>query len=139
MPMPMEYWNASKEFEAFLGEVRDKGLLQTHHQAYHTTRAVLHVFRSHLSVKDALVFANVLPPVIRAIFVEDWDAEAPTSDFPDRRALVAEVRQIRRDHNLAPDSAISDVAHVLREHVETRIFDAVLSKLPERAREFWAG
>ena len=71
MPMPMEYWSASKDFDTLLTDVRDSCMLQTHHQAYQTLRAVLHVFRSHLTTADALHFANVLPPVARAIYVED--------------------------------------------------------------------
>ena len=54
MTVPMEYWSASKDFERALADVRDTCMLQTHNQAYHTLRAVLHVFRSHLSVADAV-------------------------------------------------------------------------------------
>ncbi len=140
MPMPAEYWNASKEFEAFMQDVRDTCMLQTHHQAYHTLRAVLHVFRSHLSVNQALAFAGVLPPVVRAIFVEGWqpDVNASPSGFPDRSVLQTEVKSIRRDHNLAPDSAIADVAAALRRSsIDKHDLDNVLNRLPDGAVEFW--
>lgn len=113
MPMPQVYFDASRDFDAFIRDVRDTCLLQTHHQAYHTLRAVLHVFRDHLAIEDALRFAGVLPPVVRAIFVEDWMPSPPRS-FPDRAMLQAKVKAVRRDHNLAPDTAIADVAAALQ-------------------------
>jgi len=137
MPMPMEYWNASRDFEAFLTDVRDRCMLQTHHQAYHTLRAVLHVFRAHLSTQDALSFAAVLPPVTRAIFVENWTVRDDPRPFADRSALQNEVKSIRPDHNLAPESAIGDVAHALRSHVDNRALDGVLRSLPPGAADYW--
>lgn len=140
MPMPAEYWNASKDFESFMQDVRDTCMLQTHHQAYHTARAVLHVFRSHLSVNQALAFADVLPPVTRAIFVEGWrpDGSNGTRGFPDRGELHREVKSVRRDHNLAPDTAIADVAAALRRSsVDKRALDNILKGFPEGAVEFW--
>lgn len=139
MPVPAEYWNASKDFEAFLQDVRDTCMLQTHHQAYHTLRAVLHVFRSHLSVSQALAFADVLPPVTRAIFVEGWQCAGHPSDFPSRTKLQQEVKSIRRDHNLAPDSAIADVAAALRRSsIDKRDLDNILKTLPAGAVEYWS-
>lgn len=137
--MPMEYWNASKDFDKMLGELRQTCMLQTRHQAYHTLRAVLHVFRSHLSVPDAVRFAGILPPVARAIFVEDWDASGPVSPFPDHRMLTAEVKSVRPDHNLAPDSAIGEVTGVLRRFVDGERLERELSRLGSDAARFWSG
>ncbi|MEM8877184.1 MAG: DUF2267 domain-containing protein [Pseudomonadota bacterium] len=137
MPMPMEYWTASKDFEAFLDDVRASCMLTSHHQAYHTLRAVLHVFRAHLDVQDALSFAAILPPVVRAIFVEDWSTSSPLP-FPDRETLVSEVKAIRRDHNLAPDTAIEDVAGALRRSMDCAVLDRALSGLPDGAAAYWA-
>ena len=138
MPMPQVYFDASRDFDAFIRDVRDTCLLQTHHQAYHTLRAVLQVFRNHLAIEDALRFAGVLPPVVRAIFVEDW-MPSPPRPFPDRAMLQAKVKAVRRDHNLAPDTAIADVAAALRRsRIDVRALDRVLAGLPEGARNFWA-
>lgn len=139
MPMPQTYFLASREFDAFLVDVRDTCLLQTHHQAYHTLRAVLLTFRAHLTTQQALTFANVLPAVTRAIFVEDWTVCDTPPPFPDRAALIAEVKSVRKDHNLAPDSAIEDVAAALRRSsIDERELDRVLAGLPEGAVDFWA-
>ncbi len=137
MPMPMEYVNASKDFDGFLADVRDSCMLQTTHQAYQTLRAVLLVFRSHLSVRDALNFANVLPPVIRAIFVEDWVPDTTPAPFPCREQLQREVLAVRAEHNLSPETAIRDVAGALRRSMNRRDLDRVLATLPVGAQEFW--
>ena len=139
MPMPMEYWSASKDFDTLLTDVRDSCMLQTHHQAYQTLRAVLHVFRFHLTPADALHFANVLPPVVRAIYVEDWEpASAPPPPFPSETQLAAEVLAIRRDHNLSPPSAVSDVTACLKRAIDPQRLSLALADLPAGAKRFWA-
>ena len=138
MPMPMEYWTASKDFEAFLDDVRASCMLTSHHQAYHTLRAVLHVFRAHLDLPDALRFAAILPPVVRAIFIEDWPTSSPVRPFPDRDTLTSEVKAIRCDHNLAPGTAIEDVAGALRRSMDNAVLDRVLSGLPDGAAAYWS-
>jgi len=138
MPMPQTYFLASQDFDAFLVDVRDTCMLQTRHQAYHTLRAVLHTFRVHLTTQQALTFANVLPAVTRAIFVEDWTVSGSPPPFPGRATLIAEVKSVRRDHNMAPDSAIEDVATALRRSsIDERELDRVLAGLPEGAVDFW--
>ncbi|UES44075.1 DUF2267 domain-containing protein [Roseibium aggregatum] len=139
MPMPQTYFRASVEFDAFIHDVRDTCMLQTHHQAYHTLRAVLHTFRDHLTTEQALAFANILPAVTRAIFVEDWHPSGllPPA-FPDRETLIREVKSVRRHHNLAPDSAIEDIAAALRRSsIDERELYRVLTGFPEGAAAFW--
>ena len=137
MTMPMEYVEASKDFEAFMVDFMEISGLPTHHRGYHSIRAVLHVFRSHLEMADALKFAGILPPVLRAIFVEDWEPEGNPLPFPDRKQLYAEVKHVRCDHNLAPESVISDAAKALRRNVDSQNFDRILADFPVAAQEFW--
>jgi uncharacterized protein (DUF2267 family) len=139
MPVPSEYQRASIDFERFLVEARDNAGLATTNQSYTMAQAVLLVFRRRLSVQQAIDFAQVLPPVLRAIFVSDWDTAAPRADFADRATLVREVQSVRPQHNFAPDSAIDDVATALRRQVHPADFERVLSTLPEAARRFWSG
>ena len=87
---------------------------------------------------DALAFADCLPPVTRAVFVEDWSPVDDPPPFPDRETLQKEVKAIRPDHNLAPASAISDVAAALRRAVDNRKLDRVLTTLPAGAAAYWA-
>jgi uncharacterized protein (DUF2267 family) len=137
MPIPMEYQHASEEFERFLQDARELSGLATRNQVYTMTEGVLQTFRRRLTVDDALRFANVLPPVLRAIFVAEWDLREPRLPFADRQAMTAEAQSLRRDHNFSPDSAITDVAAALRKNVDETAFDHVLSTLPVGAKDFW--
>lgn len=138
MPMPPEYFQASKDFDAFLAEARDVLGLATRHQTYTVVQAVLLVFRRRLTVADGLAFASVLPPVLRAIFVAEWDVGESRPDFGDRANLTNEVKAFRQNHNFAPDTAIEDVAGVLRRHVDEPAFDMVLEQCSMEAAAYWS-
>lgn len=138
MTVPAEYAHADRDFERFMTALLDLTTLETRHRAYAVTRAVLHVFRAHLTVHDALVFADALPAVLRAIFVETWRPIAEPAPFPDRAALTREVRANRRDHNLADENSIRMVARALRASMDQAALDRALSPLPEAARDYWA-
>lgn len=133
----MELQHASEDFERYLIDARDASGLTTGNQTYTMTEGVFRVFRQRLTLKDALRFADVLPPVLRAIFVSDWDTEEPQLAFGDRGAMTREAQALRKDHNFAPDSCIGDVARALRKNVDEKAFDAVLAFLPEGAADFW--
>ena len=137
MPMPQEYFAASRDFDAFMNDAKAALGLQSHHQTYTAVQGVMAVFRRRPSVSDALRFANMLPQVLRAIFVSDWDPAEPQRAFGPRDAMEAEVRDLRRHHNFAPDAAIATVAGALRRHVDTARFERILSTLPEEARAYW--
>jgi len=137
MTVPQEYVNASRDFDRFMDDFLEISMLGTHHRAYAVLRAVLHVFRDHLTVADALTFADILPAVLRAIFVEDWHPAAAPPPFPDRHVLIGEVKADRRDHNLASELSIGEVATALRRNVDNTNLDRVLAKLPAGAADYW--
>jgi uncharacterized protein (DUF2267 family) len=137
MTMPMEYRQASKDFDRFMLDARDTAGLQTTNQAYTMVQAVLQTFRRRLDLEDAILFADVLPPVLRAVFVAEWDLEEPRSPFSGRIAMTREVQELRPDHNVSPDSAIADVAAALRRNVDEEKLDRVLARLPAGAADFW--
>jgi uncharacterized protein (DUF2267 family) len=137
MPVPMEYKRASEQFEKFLVDARDNAMLQTTHQAYTMVQGVLQVFRRRLDAKEALLFADVLPPLLRALFVADWNLDEPRRPFGDRAAMTKEVQDLRPDHNVSPDSAIRDVARALRQAIDAAALDRVLARLPDGAAAFW--
>ena len=97
----------------------------------------MQVFRHHLTIKNAILFANILPVGLRALFVSDWDTDEAIRTFGDRALMTKEVRALRAEHNFAPDTAIHNVALALRRHVDETTFDQMLASLPEGAREFW--
>ena len=138
MPLPMEYQHASDDFERFLADARERADLVSRNQTWTMVDAVLRVFRRRLTVSEGLRFAEVLPPVLRAMFVTDWDVDAEPVPFADRAAMTEEVQAVRGNHNFAPDTAIACVAGALRAAVDPQAFERVLETLPAGARDFWA-
>jgi uncharacterized protein (DUF2267 family) len=138
MTIPMEFQHASENFEAFLRDARQISGLATRNQIYTMVQAVLLTFRRRLSIVEAIRFANVLPPVLRALFVTDWDPEELQRDFTDRADLTSEIKALRRDHNFSPETAIRDVTTALRRHVDATALDDVLEHMPQGAAQFWA-
>lgn len=137
MPMPFAYESASEDFERFLAAAIESSGLTTRNQAYTMVQGVLQVFRRRLSVRDAARFANVLPPVVRAIFVADWDTDEPIRPFESLEAMTREAQSLRRDHNFAPDTAIRDVAVALRVVADVAALERVIATLPPAAADFW--
>lgn len=138
MTIPMEFQHASEIFESFLRDARDISGLTTRNQTYTMVHAVLVTFRRRLSVIEVIRFANVLPPILRALFVTDWDPVEAQREFTDRADLTREVQSLRRDHNFSPETAIRDVAIALRRHVDEKALDDLLERMPDGAVPFWA-
>ncbi|MGB8932382.1 MAG: DUF2267 domain-containing protein [Anaeromyxobacteraceae bacterium] len=137
MPMPFAYESASEDFERFLAAAIESSGLSTRNQAYTMAQGVLQAFRRRLTVRDAARFANVLPPVVRAIFVADWDTDESIRPFESREAMTREAQSLRRDHNFAPDTAIRDVAVALRAVADVEALERVIAMLPPAAADFW--
>lgn len=137
MPVPVEYKRASMDFEQFMLDAREISGLATTHQTYTMVQGVFQAFRRRLDVKEAIGFANVLPPVLRALFVADWDLDEPRRPFEDRAIMTREVQSLRPDHNFAPPSSIHDVAAALRKNIDQAALDRALTGLPPGAVAFW--
>jgi uncharacterized protein (DUF2267 family) len=137
MPVPPEYLNSTRVFESFMVDARNESDLNTTNMAYNMVAGVLHTFRRRLSVRDALRFANVLPPAIRALFVADWDIDEKKLKFTDVSTMTQEVKALRAVHNWSPDTSIHDVAVALRRNVNEMDFDKLLSTLPIDAQNYW--
>jgi len=139
MTMPMEYERAAPEFEQFLRDAISESGLTTRHQAYTMVQGVLQAFRRRLDVRDALRFANILPPLLRAVFVADWNVDEPTRPFESLEIMTKDAQSLRSEHNFAPDSAIRNVAIALRKNMNEATLDSLLATLPAGAAEFWRG
>ena len=137
MPMPWTYRHASKEWRAFLDDVRERMSLESDNMTYTAVDAVFQVFRRRLNAQEGLEFASVLPSVLRAIFVANWDVTEPRAAFENRESLISEVKNVRVNHNLTPDNAIEATAWAVRRCTNARDFERVLTKLPSEARAFW--
>lgn len=137
MPVPSEYQRATQHFEKFMHDACEASGLATSHMAYNMVVGVLHAFRRRLPIKDALRFANVLPPVLRALYVVEWDPDEPILPFQDVETMTKEVKAVRSEHNFSPDTAIHDVAVALRRNLIESDFDQFLTTLTQGAIEFW--
>ena len=137
MPMPQEYSNASQNFEAFLADAKKELDLASRHMTYTTVQAVLVVFRRRLTLPQAIAFAAVLPTVVRAIFVDEWDTSEERRPFADLATMNEEVKHFRRHHNFSPDNAIQVVAGVLSRHVDKDALRSVLEGISPQASAYW--
>ncbi|MBY5363107.1 DUF2267 domain-containing protein [Rhizobium leguminosarum] len=137
MTMPGEYRRASKDFDQYLDDIKADTLIDSRNVVYTMTQGVFQTFRRRLDVADALRFADVLPPVLRAIFVADWNPDEAKRSFEDRAEMTREAQSLRGDHDFSPDTAIRDVAIAVRKHADAAAFDRVLKTLPDGAEEFW--
>jgi len=135
--MPWTYRHASREWRAFLDDVKGRMDLVSDNSAYTAVDAVFQVFRRRLAAQQGLDFAGVLPSIPRAIFVAGWRVEDPPLPFADRAGLIAEVKAIRPDHNLTPDNAIEATAWAVRRFTNRIDLERVLAGLPPGARDFW--
>ena len=129
--MPWTYRHASKEWRAFLDDVKERMSLESDNMAFTAVDAVMQVFRRRLTAQQGLDFASVLPTVLRAIFVNGWDVTVPPVPFSDRSTLIAETKQIRVNHNLTPDNAIEATAWALRRCTNKRDLDRVLAAIED--------
>lgn len=138
MPMPWAYRHASRDWRGFLDDVREVTGLATDNMAYTAIDGVLRTFRRRLTPGQAAQFAGVLPAVVRANFVQDWNPDLPPVPYAPRAALIREVQALRRDHNLAPDTAIEAIARALWRRVNHTDLQRVLARLGPEAQAFWA-
>lgn len=137
MPMPWTYRQATREWQAFLADARVAMELETDNLTYTAVQGVLQAFRRRLTAQEAVDFAQVLPAVLRALFVADWRLADPLP--PGNRAdWTAEARALRPHHSLTPENCVAATALALRKSVLREDLDRVLASLPPFAAEFWS-
>lgn len=137
MPWPAEYQRATDKFYQFLMDVKNEANLGSTHMVYTTVQGVFQCFRSRIEIKDAIHFANILPVGLRALFIADWNPDEAKRPFADIKTMTTEIKNLRREHNFAPENAIALVANVLRRHVDAEKLQFVLSGMPTEAQKFW--
>ncbi len=138
MPMPWTYRQATREWQAFLADARAEMGLSTDHSTFTAVEGVLRAFRRRLTPQQAIDFAQVLPSVLRALFVAEWDLSLPPAPPGTRADWTAEAKALRRHHNIAPDNAVAATAYALRRAVLRADLERVIARLPPFAAEFWS-
>ncbi len=135
--MPWTYRQATREWQAFLADAREAMDLTSDNATFTAVQGVLQTFRRRLTAQQAIDFAQVLPAVLRALFVADWRLSDPAP--PGNRAdWTAEARDLRPHHNLTPDTCVAATALALRKSVLRDDLDTVLATLPAFATDFWS-
>ncbi len=135
--MPWAYRHATKDWQAFLADAKEGLGTPTDHTTYTAVQGVLLAFRNRLSPRQVVEFAALLPAVLRALVVTDWDPDAPPLPWADRDALEAEARALRPDHNLTPEHPIAPVARALWRCVRHPDMQRVLARIGPEAEAFW--
>lgn len=137
MPMPWTYRHSHREWRAFLDYAKDQMSLPSDNNTYTAIQGVLTTFRRRLTPQQALDFANILPTVPRAIFVEGWRLDEPRLPFGTREELTQEVKDLRPHHNLTPDNAIEATAYALWRLVRHEDLARVLKRIGDDAIAYW--
>lgn len=137
MPVPSEYFNASRVFESFMVDARNASGLHTTNMAWNMVVGVFQAFRRRVDVHEAIGFACALPAGLRSLFVADWDTSDARVAFSDSASLLDEIRSVRPDHNFSPDHAREAVAFALWRHVDGERLASVLLSISEDALRFW--
>lgn len=138
MPMPWTYRQATREWQAFLADARAEMRLESDNATYTAVQGVLQAFRRRLTPQQAIDFAQVLPSVLRALFVADWVLDDDLTPPGTRDAWTAEAMALRPHHNLTPPNCVAATALALRKAVLREDLDCVLATLPPFAAEFWS-
>jgi uncharacterized protein (DUF2267 family) len=138
MPMPWTYRQATREWQAFLAEARSAMNLDSENTTYTAVQGVLFAFRRRLTPQQVIDFAQVLPSVLRALFVADWRLDDTPLPPGSRADWTAEAMALRPHHNLTPANCVEATALALRKSILRDDLDRVLATLPPFAAEFWS-
>lgn len=138
MPMPWTYRQATREWQAFLSDAKAAMDLTSDNAAFTAVEGVLRAFRRRLTPEQAIAFAQVLPAVLRALFVADWHLDEGVLPPGTRADWTAEAMALRPHHNLTPRTCVEATAIALRKSVLREDLDRVLAALPPFAAEFWS-
>jgi uncharacterized protein (DUF2267 family) len=137
MPMPWTYRQATREWQAFLAEARAAMDLTSDNATFTAVEGVLRAFRRRLTAQQAIDFAQVLPSVLRSLFVADWQLADPVPSGI-RDDWTTEAMALRPHHNLTPPNCVEATALALRKSILREDLDRVLATLPPFAVEFWS-
>jgi uncharacterized protein (DUF2267 family) len=138
MPMPWTYRQATREWQAFLAAAREAMDLTSDNATYTAVQGVMQAFRRRLTAQQAIDFAQVLPAVLRALFVADWRLDEGPVPPGSREDWTAEAMALRPHHNLTPANCVAATALALRKSVLRDDLERVLATLPAFAAEFWS-
>jgi uncharacterized protein (DUF2267 family) len=137
MTVPSDYTQAGRVFDQLLTDISDICNVGTRHQAYAVLFAVLRVFRHRLTAEEIMIFADCLPAMLRAMFVNGWSPREERRPFATLEDYDREARAIRSNHNLMPEGSFRMVATLVRVRCIPLAFDDSIKRLRPEVRQFW--
>jgi uncharacterized protein (DUF2267 family) len=136
MTQPRDVLYASKLFQEWLGDLKQRALLQTHNQSQAMFRGVLHGLRRHMTTAQVLSFADALPPLPRGIFIEGWRPADPLP-LASADAFLREVVDSLAPHVIPPDSIVTDVFAMLAKFSEPSDVQTMREQTPKALQPLW--
>jgi len=137
MPMPEDVRHASRDFEAWMSDLRARTFLATGGQCYSSLRAVLHEVRKHLNTDVAVAFGDLLPPLVRGIYYEGWrpfEAVQPLVSIPQ---LTESVVASLAPHIVPPITIVTDVFAVMAGRLDGLRARIVVDRFPPLLARLW--
>lgn len=137
MPMPWTYRHGQKEWRGFRDDIREVMGEASDNVAYTAAEGVFRAFRARLTSEQVVAFAQVLPAMPRALFVQGWDMADPVP-WAEADTYVAEARAFRGDHNFANEDVLKAVSFALHRVVGPDDLRRALDRIGPEALAFWA-
>lgn len=140
MPCPQDYQIGDKIFYDFLNEVRIDTDLGSTHMSYTVTQGVFQCFKKRISIANSILFCNLLPAPLRALFVADWNPFQEILPAGNREDWLMDTQSLRKEHNFTYlcEDPVKSVAKVIRNYIDSDKFEIYLKNLPSDIREFWS-
>jgi uncharacterized protein (DUF2267 family) len=130
--------HASKQALDWIHEIQAEMHLPQEQSAYAALRAVLHVLRDRLPVKEAADLGGQLPTLVRGIYYEGWSPSGKPDKLRNETDLMQKVIDTMQDHaEVNAGGAIRSVFALLDRHISHGEIDDVISVLPIPLRAFW--
>ncbi|MCR8549457.1 DUF2267 domain-containing protein [Salipiger sp. P9] len=134
--MPWTFRHPEKEWGLFLDDIREVLGTPSSNVAYTAAEGVFGAFRRRLTVAQALAFAQGLPAVPRALFVQGWEPAEPLP-WAGAETYLAEARALRADHNFISENAVEAVSYALHRALRPEVLGRALARIGPEAEAFW--
>lgn len=134
--MPWTYRHPEKEWHGFLEDIREILGTPSSNVAYTAAEGVLIAFRCRLTPVQVMEFADDLPCVVRALFLQGWRLQS-SRPWGTQTDYVAEAKSLRRDHNFAGDHVLEAVSFALHRAMGVDRLETAVARIGPEAAEFW--
>lgn len=130
--------HASSQALEWVHELQKEMQFEHEQSAYAAMRAVMHVLRDSLTVKEAANLAGQMPTLIRGIFFEGWSPAEKPVRLHDADEFAQKVMKVMGKHpEIHAANATRAVFALLDRHISAGEINDVISVLPKGLRSLW--